>query len=47
MKYTIAKTSDNQDYIILENGDLIIHIPTDPANSDYQSYLKYLEEQNA
>lgn len=21
-------------------------IPTDPANSDYQAYLKYLEESN-
>ena len=21
-------------------------IPTDPANSDYQAYLKYLEENN-
>jgi hypothetical protein len=28
-----------------ETGN-IFWIPTDPANSDYQRYLKYLEENN-
>ena len=28
-----------------ENG-IVLNIPTDPANSDYQEYLKWTEEQN-
>jgi hypothetical protein len=28
-----------------ENG-AIFYIPKDPANSDYQAYLKHLEENN-
>ena len=28
-----------------DDGTITI-IPTDPANSDYQAYLKYLEENN-
>jgi hypothetical protein len=28
-----------------ENG-LVSSIPTDPANSDYQEYLKWVEENN-
>jgi hypothetical protein len=28
-----------------ENGK-VCYIPKDPANSDYQAYLKYLEENN-
>jgi hypothetical protein len=29
----------------LDNGHTL-YIPSDPANSDYQAYLKYLEENN-
>lgn len=28
-----------------ENGE-VAYVPKDPANSDYQAYLKYLEENN-
>ena len=28
-----------------DNG-IMLSIPADPANSDYQQYLKWLEEQN-
>jgi hypothetical protein len=30
---------------IMDDGT-VAFIPTDPANSDYQAYLKYLEENN-
>ena len=31
-------------YIKRTNGENVYMIPTDPANSDYQAYLKSLEE---
>ena len=30
---------------IMDDGT-VAFIPTDPSNSDYQAYLKYLEENN-
>ena len=42
MKYEIM-----EDYIIQSNDDgSTSSIPTDPANSDYQAYLKSLENAN-
>jgi len=32
--------------IVWEKDDLLMSIPTDPANRDYQEYLKWLEEGN-
>jgi hypothetical protein len=46
MKYLTLKTSDNELMIILEQNDTKIFIPIDPANSDYQEYLKWVEENN-
>jgi hypothetical protein len=46
MKYLVLKTSDNEPMIVLEENDTKIFIPTDPKNSDYQEYLKWVEENN-
>jgi hypothetical protein len=45
--YEIKQTTMGEDIIIAtyENGR-VLSIPLDPANSDYQVYLKYLEENN-
>jgi hypothetical protein len=45
--YEIKQTTMGEDIIIAtyENGR-VLSIPLDPANSDYQAYLKYLEENN-
>jgi hypothetical protein len=31
---------------LIENGKVILSIPFDPDNTDYQAYLKWLEEGN-
>lgn len=43
-----------KNYTVLENGyiqyqdnDFLITIPNNPANSDYQRYLRWLENPNA
>jgi len=41
--YEIIKTFLDSTIILRSDGACI---PSDPANSDYQSYLKYLEENN-
>jgi len=43
--YEIKQTTMGEDIIIAtyENGR-VLSIPTDPANSDYQTYLKSLDE---
>jgi hypothetical protein len=46
MKYLTLKTSDNELMIILEQNDTKIFIPIDQNNSDYQQYLKWVEENN-
>ena len=45
-KYTKTTSAISQQEIIVrenENGT-ITYIPSDPANSDYQAYLKSLDE---
>ena len=43
MKYTDL---ENNTIERINNDNSISYIPTDPNNSDYQAYLKWLEEQN-
>lgn len=41
IKYTEIETINGNTVIQADMGDgRILHIPTDPANSDYQAYLK-------
>ena len=43
--YAIITTWDNTKVITRDNEDgSITYIPIDPANSDYQAYLKSLDE---
>ena len=45
--YTEITNSQGQKVIQRDNGDgTITSIPSDPANSDYQQYLKWVEENN-
>ena len=44
MKYTIQKNALDVNWVVRDNEDgTITWIPTDPANSDYQAYLKSFE----
>ena len=48
MTYNVIKSADEKDFIVQridENGNTS-YIPNDPANSDYQAYLKSLENAN-
>jgi hypothetical protein len=49
MKYTkIISGKENTETILLENEDGSgLSIPIDPANSDYQRYLRWLEDPEA
>lgn len=42
-KYTI----EDNGYIQLEKDGMLLVIPNDPANSDYQAYLRWLENPDA
>jgi hypothetical protein len=43
----ITKTEPNWEYIARTNEDSSVSvIPIEPANSDYQEYLKWVEENN-
>lgn len=44
--YTEIVTPLGNTIIQYEENGVAYSIPTDPANSDYQAYLKYLEENN-
>lgn len=51
MKYEILTTNDlsgNEitNIIATQNDGVVLIIPTDPNNSDYQAYLKSLEGAN-
>ncbi len=39
IQYTVLENG----YILMDNNGVISTIPNDPANSDYQAYLKSLE----
>jgi len=41
--YTIKQDQMGVDYVEGVIGDTVLIIPIDPANSDYQAYLKSLE----
>lgn len=42
--YELKKSIDNTDYLEMTSPEGIISfVPIDPANSDYQAYLKSLE----
>jgi len=45
MEYNKITNEFGQEIIVRTNDDgSVTSIPTDPGNSDYQAYLKYLEE---
>ena len=47
IKYEIKTDSSNTQFIIkTDEGGKQYGIPFDPANTDYQAYLKWLEEGN-
>ena len=47
-KYTTYESESNVLFIMREDEDGRIYtIPTDPANSDYQAYLRWLENPDA
>jgi hypothetical protein len=44
MKYEIIETPFGNIIKAISLDGIVSYIPKDPANSDYQAYLKYLEE---
>ena len=47
MEYELIKIDLGIEVVKRTNDDdTITFIPTDPANSDYQKYLKWVEENN-
>lgn len=47
MRTYIEKTLGGYTFIEIEENGIISCIPTDPANSGYQRYLRWLENPNA
>lgn len=45
-EYTKVTTLSGQTIIQYEENKILYSIPVDPANSDYQTYLASLEENN-
>ena len=46
IQYTKIVNISGETQIERNDNGVISWIPTDPANSDYQAYLKYLEGNN-
>ena len=46
-QYTVKTTGTGSEYIELVEGDSLTIIPVNPANSDYQRYLRWLENPDA
>ncbi len=44
--YKLTTNSVGQNLIVKAQGEVITSFLEDPANSDYQEYLKWLEEGN-
>jgi hypothetical protein len=44
--YKLLKTSGDMGAVMKEENGFIISIPFDPANTDYQEYLKWVAEGN-
>lgn len=44
--YKLVKSHVTKEYIAINkiDGNLLLSIPFDPANTDYQAYLKWLDE---
>lgn len=42
--YKLINNLSGKAYMVVKDGN--IYIPFDPANTDYQTYLKWLEEGN-
>lgn len=46
--YTEYTSEFNETFILRDNGDgSVSHIPADESNSDYQRYLRWLENPDA
>lgn len=45
--YTEIETETGSKIITLEENGVLYSIPTDPSNSDYQRYLRWLENPDA
>ena len=45
-KLVLDKQAKKPMSVSFDNGDIIKSIPFDPANTDYQAYLKWLDDGN-